>query len=194
LKRAIDRYGQGAFIVEVLAKASNPDDLNRLETAWIIALNSINKRLGYNLNTGGDSKIPSEETRGRMSASRKAFLATLPDDAKAAMIAKGAETRTGWVPSADTRELWSKQRKGRRWTETAKVTLSANTKGKPKSLTTREKMTQAMLLRCAKEREAGGRVVTTATREKMAASQKARFQREREIEISTSQVPVSLAA
>jgi hypothetical protein len=91
LYNAVRKYGGGAFIIEPLVKAGSKDELNRLETLWIIALNSTNDQLGMNLTFGGEGtwgyhptaeaiektrkantgRVVSKETRARLSVSHR---------------------------------------------------------------------------------------------------------------------------
>jgi len=54
LYNAIRKYGRTAFIIEPLVKAGSKDELNRLETLWIVLSNAMDKRVGMNLTFGGE--------------------------------------------------------------------------------------------------------------------------------------------
>ena len=67
---AIRKYGKDNFKIELLDTATTRDELNIKENYWILKLNSLSPN-GYNLNTGGDSKIMSEETKKKISIANK---------------------------------------------------------------------------------------------------------------------------
>jgi group I intron endonuclease len=71
LARAIRKYGEESFTLEILSSASSPEELNKLETLWIVVLNSINPEFGYNMTFGGDSRTPDEETRRKIGDSNR---------------------------------------------------------------------------------------------------------------------------
>ena len=66
---AIQKYGWDNFEHEILANELTLEEANELETKFIIEYDSINK--GFNLNTGGDNKLASPETKEKMSKTRK---------------------------------------------------------------------------------------------------------------------------
>lgn len=66
---AIQKYGWDNFTHEIIADNLTLEEANILETKFINEYDSINN--GFNLNTGGDNKIASEETRQKMSETRK---------------------------------------------------------------------------------------------------------------------------
>lgn len=71
---AIKKYGQKNFSITILDNAKNLDDLNTLETHYIRALNTMGP-FGYNLTSGGDSRVLSVETRLKIS---KTLLGNIP--------------------------------------------------------------------------------------------------------------------
>ena len=66
---AIQKYGWDNFEHEILANELTLEEANELETKFIIEYDSINN--GFNLNTGGDNKLASQETKEKMSKTRK---------------------------------------------------------------------------------------------------------------------------
>jgi len=70
---AIAKYGWENFTVDILALPKTMEQMNDLERAWIIVLNSRNPELGYNLAIGGGKVcIPlSEETKAKIGAANK---------------------------------------------------------------------------------------------------------------------------
>ena len=68
--RAILKYGWDTFDVSVIEECVSIEALKVAETAWIRELGTLSPR-GYNLNEGGFCRIPSAETRARISAASK---------------------------------------------------------------------------------------------------------------------------
>ena len=66
---AIQKYGWDDFEHEILEDNLTLEEANQRETYYIELYDSINN--GYNLNTGGDNHLASEETRNKMSQTRK---------------------------------------------------------------------------------------------------------------------------
>ena len=74
LAKAIKKHSVSNFKIEQIDSASNLEDLNKKEEYWISFFNSnIN---GYNLTSGGDSRILSEKSKQKMSDSRKGKIMT----------------------------------------------------------------------------------------------------------------------
>jgi group I intron endonuclease len=70
--RAINLYGKDNFKIEEIDKAYNIEELNQKEIYWISFYNSTYKKIGYNLASGGDRFIHSEESIKKMSISARA--------------------------------------------------------------------------------------------------------------------------
>ena len=66
---AIRKYGKEKFEVKTIYKASSIEDLNKKEQFYIKKLKTMGKD-GYNLTTGGDNYIRSEETKKKISLSQ----------------------------------------------------------------------------------------------------------------------------
>jgi group I intron endonuclease len=64
-QRAINKYGWDNFIWEVVCECESRDNLNEMEKYYINFYDSFNN--GYNLTTGGDSYIMSDETKQNIS-------------------------------------------------------------------------------------------------------------------------------
>ena len=54
LNAAIRKYGKENFIKEIIDTADNEDELNEKEKYWIKETNAQNKRIGYNIASGGN--------------------------------------------------------------------------------------------------------------------------------------------
>lgn len=66
---AIQKYGIENLLWEVIETVTSLDELNLREMYWIEHFNSISPN-GYNLISGGLSKVPCEETRRKISKSK----------------------------------------------------------------------------------------------------------------------------
>lgn len=53
IKNAIEKYGKQNFIKELIDTANSVDELNEKEIYWISEYNSTDKKIGYNLCSGG---------------------------------------------------------------------------------------------------------------------------------------------
>jgi hypothetical protein len=54
IRKAIKKYGLENFIKEVIDETEDYKELSKKEISWIKKLNSTNKKIGYNISTGGD--------------------------------------------------------------------------------------------------------------------------------------------
>ena len=70
VQNAIKKYGKDAFEFTVLEECETLDQLNEREVHWIKELNTLSPN-GYNLDSGGKNKIPSEETKIKISESKR---------------------------------------------------------------------------------------------------------------------------
>lgn len=69
--RAIKKYGWNNFEHIIIQDNLTKEEANLLENLNIIAFNTINRDFGYNLTTGGEQPIYSEEAKQKMSESHK---------------------------------------------------------------------------------------------------------------------------
>lgn len=112
---ALRKYGESAFVFEVIATASTLDELNELEEFYVELFDCYKN--GYNIRKAGGNKLHSEESKRRMSDAQKA--------AHARRKAEGRNTFTkikktsGWTWSDEQKQkLQSQDRsycKGRTW-------------------------------------------------------------------------------
>ena len=71
IHKALQKYGEENFSIEVLEECSSLNDLNKSEIYWIKKLNTL-KPNGYNLSNGGNSLGKhSEETKLKISLGQK---------------------------------------------------------------------------------------------------------------------------
>lgn len=72
LRNSIVKYGIDNFDIDKkLDVGHSLEELNQLEEKYIFLYKSNDSKYGYNKNTGGDSRIPSEESRKKMSKAKK---------------------------------------------------------------------------------------------------------------------------
>ena len=120
IQKCICKYGWENMIVEILWSSETCDGLkntlNQLEEKYIIDFNSIAPK-GYNLQTGGNSKLPSEESKKKMSDQHK-----------------------GKFPSTETKLKMSETQKKKIFSKETKLKLSVKAKGKTVSQETKLKM------------------------------------------------------
>ena len=64
---AIRKHGPEAFIAEGLTGCDSQEQMNRLESLWIILLKTYDYKYGYNMTLGGDGCSGIEDVRERMS-------------------------------------------------------------------------------------------------------------------------------
>ena len=79
IHRAIEKYGVKNFKKEILCKCTTHDELNEQERYWISFLDSKNRKVGYNLESGGGydpSYRPptTEETKRKIGLASKGRL------------------------------------------------------------------------------------------------------------------------
>lgn len=66
LQAAIRKNGIDGFHAEILSTATTMEELNLLESLWILMAASTNRAIGYNANFGGFNRIPCSETREKL--------------------------------------------------------------------------------------------------------------------------------
>lgn len=133
LSRAIKKYGKEAFEITVIEICETIDQLNEREVHWIKELNSITH--GYNLNTGGRNFTMSEETKSKMSLSKKGKLHT-PEHTKRISIALTGKPKS---------EKHRKNLATRTTTHEQRLHLSKINTGKMHSEESRKKMSDTLL-------------------------------------------------
>jgi group I intron endonuclease len=106
LHRAIRKYGEKSFVIEVIALASTEAELTALEIEWIAKLQSTNAKLGYNCTTGGEGQQHTESSR-----SRRVGWHHTPE-----ALAKIRAANIGRKHTPEHREKWRKANVGRKQT------------------------------------------------------------------------------
>ena len=154
VKQAVDKYGKDAFIVEILYDGILPEFLDTLEIEAIAKYNTLAPN-GYNLTTGGGGGMRSEETRRKISASKKGE--------KHPMYGKSfSEKHRRKLSEAQKGE--KNHRYGKTHSEESKRKMSEALKGRTLLEETRRKISEAHK----------GRTHTDAHRRKNAAANKGR--------------------
>ncbi len=88
LNSAIVKYGKNNFIVEEVDTAQNIDELNIKEKYYIKFYKSLSPN-GYNLTTGGNNKLLSDETKLKISLANKGKYVTDETKLKLSLSHKG---------------------------------------------------------------------------------------------------------
>lgn len=70
ISNALHKYGAENFYIEILEECPSLEEMNKKEEYYIKSLNTLSPE-GYNLKTGGDSKKWSEESKKKLSNSKK---------------------------------------------------------------------------------------------------------------------------
>lgn len=174
LGAAIVKYGEDKFKIEQIDTAETFDELNEKEVYWIKFYDAQNREKGYNLRSGGDSSLHSEESKAKMSQTRKGKKQSKE------LIQKRIESRKGYTHSEKTRELIGKANTGKKrrpWTEEEKKQIGERSKGRKYSPETIEKMRIAAKNRKTKQ------IYTDETRKKLSEKTKAYWQRKKQQEV-----------
>lgn len=108
LYNAIQKYGRENFTVEQIDSAISRDELDEKEIHWIQHHDSTDKNKGYNLMSGGHHHEFSEETKRKLSESRRGRK--LSEEHKRNI----SKANTGKRHSDETRKKLSESHKGER--------------------------------------------------------------------------------
>ncbi len=71
LKNSVEKYGPNCFKIEILQINLNEKELNYWEAFYIDYFKSTNREYGYNITSGGDNFLLSEEHKLRLSLSKR---------------------------------------------------------------------------------------------------------------------------
>lgn len=128
LQSAWNKYGQNNFEFTILLECEE-NQLNTYEEYYIFELMSYDNRVGYNKQYGGGVNKPTQETKKKMSKSKKGKSHPISEETKK-KISKANTGREGCF-------------KGKKHSEETKKKISEANKGKPKSEETKKKMSKA---------------------------------------------------
>jgi predicted GIY-YIG superfamily endonuclease len=142
LQGAYNQYGKDAFVFEIIAECA-VDQLDSLECGYIEHFNTMDKRYGYNQQTGGhNNHKASDELRERLSKAHKGLFPSLETRLKQ------AAARLGKKRSPEVRRRMSESRKGIVFSEEHRKNLANARKGKPlgpHSEETKRKIAQSLM-------------------------------------------------
>ena len=163
LAGAFKKYGKANFTYEILHDGIIPEILDSFEIQAIAEHNTVVPN-GYNLTHGGEGGAPSEETKRKMSATKKGK--TFSEEHRR----KISEAQIGKSVSEETRRKMSENNAAKR-PEVRRKISEANKRRvhKPHSEETKRKMSEAHKGRPAWNK---GKPVSEETRRKMSESRK----------------------
>jgi len=158
LSSAIRKYGKENFSMEILFDVPTRELADEFEKAYIERYHTMVPN-GYNLKTGGDVPVYSEESRRKMSASGKGRISS----------------RKGVVLSEETKRKISESKTGVKQPEWAVRKRVLSQTGGKRSEETKEKMRLSAKADWDKRR-ASGYIVSEDARKRMSESQKQRWE------------------
>lgn len=148
LQKAIKKYGKENFKCEHIEECKDYKTLNEREIYWIAFYNSTNKKIGYNIESGGNQSPLSEETKKKLSKKRKGKHLSEETKRKISKATAGknnpmygkhfseeilkkiSETSKGRHHSEESRKKMSEKRKGKKFSEEHNKNLSKALKGR----------------------------------------------------------------
>lgn len=122
-RNAIQKYGWDNFTHEIIADNLSHDEANKLEEQYIEEYNTLVPN-GYNLTTGGNSRLLSDETKQLLSEIAKQ---NMTEEKKNSI----RQVRTGVPRSDKTKEKLKTANKGKVLSEEHKQKTSNTMKGRP---------------------------------------------------------------
>ena len=158
--RAIEKYGWAAIAHEVLLVGLTKEEAEAAEVRLIREHRSAEREFGYNIDLGGNAVgRASEETRAKMSASRKGHPTSDETKAKISASHKGVPATPAQLAAIHTRAV---QQRGCKLPEETKAKISAALSGRER--------TEA---HCRHIRDAKiGHLVSAATRRKISETKR----------------------
>jgi group I intron endonuclease len=133
LYKAIKKYGKENFTQSIIHTCDNIEDLNLAEEYFIEYYNTMSPN-GYNLHTGGNNHMVSDETRKKMSEAGKGKTWTEERKKKHSESISGEKhPNFGKTATNETRDKISKAGTGRKHAETSKIKIGESKKGVPRS-------------------------------------------------------------
>ena len=142
---AIRKYGIINFRFDVIDTDVNSiDSLNESEIEWISHYDTFEGD-GYNMTSGGEGCIVSEEAKRNMSNAQKGKTHSEETKRKIGLASKGNNSNLDKIVSEETREKISKANMGRIVSLETRVKIGNAHRGKIVSEETREKIRQSLL-------------------------------------------------
>lgn len=127
LQSAWNKYGEDNFEFTILLECEE-NQLNSYEQYYIFELMSYDNRVGYNKQYGGGNNKPTEETKSKMSESKKGKSHPISEETKNKISKTNIGRKGGF--------------KDKKHSEETKKKMSEAHKGKPKSEETKKKMSK----------------------------------------------------
>jgi group I intron endonuclease len=170
-KSAIKKYGRKNFVIEPLVEnIQTQEELDNFEKLWILTTRSYDRKVGYNIEMGGNGRGKvSNETRAKLSSLMKGKIISPETRAKMSASAKGK------IRSPETQAKMSASMKGKIISPEQRAKMSAsmkgnsNHKGKTHTLETRAKISASLK---GKIPWNTGKIHSPETRAKISASLK----------------------
>lgn len=103
-QRAIRKYGPEAFDHDVLEECLTLEAANAAEQRWIAHFNSTDPALGYNTDAGGNVRNTHPDSRAKLSASSRAWRASLTEEQKRAIAERHSEAMKARLMSMSDEE------------------------------------------------------------------------------------------
>jgi len=132
--RSLIKYGVKNHIFEII-ELCNKEELNKLESYYIVLYNSFNSKCGLNLTSGGTNYLFSDISRRKMSIAQKNKIVSKETREKL------SAARIGKTYSASTIKKMSDAHKN--ISKETRLKMSAAQIGKTRSASTRKKMSDA---------------------------------------------------
>lgn len=133
LKNAILKYGWDNFSHEILVDNLTLEQANELETKFILEFNTLSPN-GYNLTTGGNNKVASNETKKKISMSLTGR--TISDATKI----KISKIHKGKITSDETKRKISESHMGKILSEETKQKMKKRTQSEESNLARSQKL------------------------------------------------------
>lgn len=146
LRRAIEKYGKDSFEIHPIDDAETQAELDEKERFWIKELNTLAPK-GYNLTSGGDHVIFTEEVKNKIRLANTGRKCSEESKAKISEALRGQWARgerKGHAISDDRRyELAKYVKEHGSWNKGLPKELNHLT-GKPKSQATKDKISKSL--------------------------------------------------
>jgi group I intron endonuclease len=144
LSAAIKKHEWDNFQHEILMEGLSLEEANQWESALILKHNTL-APAGYNLRTGGLNSSPSDETKAKISTTKKGVLKS---DETRAKMSEAKKAKLGVPMSDETRAKMSEAKRGIPKSDETKHKMSEAKRGKkrgPHSVETKTKMSATKL-------------------------------------------------